>query len=111
MTVPDLSSLSISELREWISALNAQYSQLEEEQRTEAEQRREDITQAIDGLKALLGPVDGEPGVDSIRAVRKYDEATMGDNAGLALNLAFAGLESLTIAVLDIAQVIGAQNE
>lgn len=43
--------------------------------------------------------------MDSIRAVRRYDAQTMGENAGLALSLAFEALEILTATTRDIATV------
>ncbi|MEZ5110930.1 MAG: hypothetical protein R2732_05445 [Microbacteriaceae bacterium] len=106
MSVPDLTTLTLDELREWITALNDRYVQLTAEQSTDREQRRAQISEAITDLGGLLGPTEGPPGIGDIRAVRRYDTATMGANAGLALSLAFEGLEILTSTVLDIAHVI-----
>lgn len=108
MSVPDLTNLTAVELREWITALNERFTQLAEQQTTELEQRRAQISEAITDLGALLGPVEGVAGIGDIRAVRRYDAETMGANAGLALSLAFEGLEILTTTILNIAHVIAA---
>ena len=110
MSVPDLSTLTLDELREWITALNDRYVQLASEQADERESKRAQIGEAITDLGGLLGPTEGPPGITDIRAVRRYDTATMGANAGLALSLAFEGLEILTATVLDIAHVIAADT-
>lgn len=106
MTLPDISELTISELRELVAVATAAFRAAEQAEQAEQEVRRAQISAAITTLETLLGPVDGEAGVDSIRAVRRYDEQTMGENAGLALNLAFNGLEQLTTTVLNLAYVI-----
>lgn len=111
MAVPDLTNLSMDELREWISALNAQFATLQQQHLQEDEQRRTAIEGAITTLTALLGPATGEAGTTNIRAVRRYDDATLGANAGLALNLAFNGLEQLTVTVLNMANVIASQTK
>lgn len=110
MPIPDLTNLTLDEVRELIGTLNNLYAQLVAEQSTERDQRRIDIGGAITALDTLLGAVDGEPGTSDIRAIRRYDVQTMGENAGLALSLAFEGLEILTSTILDIAHVIASND-
>lgn len=110
MTVPDLNELTLEELRDWISALNQRHAQLEAERRAEAVQRRESVAAAIADLEGLLGPESGEPGVGDIRAVRRYAPEVMAQNSGVALALAFEGMEQLTETVLEIAHVLAAQS-
>lgn len=104
-----------AEIAEVIAAAStAMYAAQQAEAATDAA-RRAQIGSAIAGLESLLGPVDAPAGVESIRAVRAFDAAdaaagkprgqTMGENAGLALSLAFEGLEILTDLVRDIATV------
>ena len=105
----DLTDLTIDELRDLMSALNSRYAELVAEQTTEREVRRADIGGAITALGTLLGAVDGAPGTADIRAIRRYDVQTMGENAGLALSLAFEGMEIMASTILDIAHVIATE--
>lgn len=106
----DLSDLTPDELRTLINDATQAFRAAEVAAQTETADRRGRLGQAITDLEALLGPVEGEPGTGNIRAVRRYDAQTMGQNAGIALDLAFAGLEQLTTTVLNIAHVIAAER-
>lgn len=110
MPVPDLSNLTLDELRDLIDAMNNRYAELIAEQSTDRENRRTDIGGAVTALESLLGLSEGEAGISDIRAIRRHDVQTMGENAGLALSLAFEGMEILTATVLDIAHVIAAND-
>lgn len=104
-------SMSLEDLAAAIQQLNQAYYQRQAQQQADADQKRTDVADAISALDALLGPETGDPGIDSIRDIRRFDQQTMADNAGLALDLAFTGLEILTATVRDIAHVIANQNK
>lgn len=61
------------------------------------------ILDSVAKLDALLGPEEGPAGLDSIRAVRKFSQEDMHENAGLGLELAFLALQLLTETTRDIA--------
>lgn len=102
----DFDNLTIEELTNVLSQVNNALRVAREQERQTVEQRRAQIGQAINDLATLLGPAEGEAGVDSIRAVRRFDEQTIADNAGLAFALILAGMEQLTATVLNLAHII-----
>lgn len=102
----NLTNLTADELAALVTEATQLLQGLREQEREDSETRKDDIQASIAALDALLGPVDGDPGVDSIRAVRQHDEQTMGENAGLALSLAFEALEIVTTTTRDIAAVV-----
>ena len=106
----DISNLSIAEIEALFTQLSERLNQLRAEAATEDAERREGIEAAQAQLAALLGPEGAAPGTSSIRAVRGYSAQVMGENAGIALELAFTGLEMLTKTVADIAAVIAADR-
>jgi len=105
MALPDLTNVTLEE-RRTLQIVLAQLIEAEE-QAAAAEERalRESIAATVGTLDALIGPDDAVPGLDSLTAVRKYDAATMGANAGLGLDLAFLGIDVLARAVRDLARV------
>ena len=106
----DITHLTLDEINDLRGALAARHEQLLSQAQTEQQDRRDRITAAITTLDTLLGPEEGPPGLDSIRAVRRYDEQAMGQHAGLALSLAFAGMEQLAATVRDIAATIASDT-
>ena len=64
------------------------------------------IETAVARLDQLLGAKDAPAGTGSIRAVRRYDEATLAQHSGKALALILTGLEELTVTTRDIAVVV-----
>lgn len=111
----DFTGKSAAEILDIIAAAQtALYAAQQAEATTDAD-RRLRVGAAIAGLESLLGAVGAPAGVESIRAIREFDDVdvaegrprghTLGENAGLALSLAFEGLEILSALVRDIAKV------
>lgn len=101
----NIENMTTDQLRDLLTQIDLLIQQRRAQELADDEQLRADIGEAVATLDGLLGPADGDPGVDSIRAVRRYDAQTMGENAGLALSLAFEALEILTATTRDIATV------
>lgn len=112
----DLEGLTAAELAALIQEASTLMYQVQQTEATADAARRAQIGDAITALTNLLGPEGAIAGVDSIRAVRAYDAAdiaagsgrgrTMGENPGIALSLAFEGLEILTTLTSNLATVI-----
>ena len=102
----DLSNMSVNQLQDLINKAQEQKFMAENAARDEAAARKERIKSAVTNLSALLGPVDAQPGMDSIRAVRAYGDDVIAANPGQAVALALLGLEQLTGTVLDLAKTI-----
>ena len=97
---------SVEEINAAFVLLTQKRNQLTVEAAAEQNDRKTRITAAVTALDTLLGPEDGEPGEDSIRAVLRHSDEDMVSNAGLAFRLAYTGLEQLTATVRDIAATI-----
>lgn len=104
MALPDIATLTDDELRALLSQADALLAaRARDNEATEADLRVQ-VGQAIAALDALIG--DGDPkGLDSLVAVQQYTDAEMGANAGLALRLAFIGMEQLARTTRDIARI------
>lgn len=102
----NIEELTLSEIQDLVAQLTARYNAILKDHQTQSSLRRERIGGSIAALETLLGPVDGEPGIDSIRDVRRYDDQTVVDHAGLAFQLIFAALEQLTVTTRDIAAAV-----
>lgn len=111
MALPDISTLTLDELRELIGNANAAYYAKEQESKTEAEERRAAIGAAITDLTALLGPAGAPKGLGSIRAASAYTETEMAAAPGKALDLAYIALERLGQITLDLAHVVANQEQ
>lgn len=111
----DFDGMTAAEIADWITEAAGHMQQVQQEEAMADAARRASIGNAISALASLIGPEGSEPGVGSIRAVRAFDAAdiaagrergqTMGENAGLALSLAFEALEVLASLTRDIATV------
>ena len=111
-----IEDMTIAELTALINQATAQLRLRREQEQQEEQDRRSQIADAVATLEVLLGPEGATPDVNSIRAVRAFDMldvangktpgTTMGENAGLALSLAYAGLEQLTSTLLNVARVL-----
>lgn len=105
MAVPDISKLTLEELRQLqqLTALAANQAQADRDDVDTA--KRAKIGEAITSLQTLLGPEGGSPNTNNINGVLAFTDAQMAANAGIAFRLAFTGLKELTKTVLDIAYV------
>jgi len=105
MALPDISNLTLEELRQLqqLAALAAIQSEADRDEMDVA--TRVKIGTAIASLQALLGPEGAAPATNSINGVLAFTDAQMAANAGLAFRLAFTGLKELTKTVLDIAYI------
>lgn len=120
MALPDISNLTIAELRELTGQTTAAIYAAEEAAKNQEANRLAQISEAIASLTALLGPVDAPAGTGSIRAVRAFDTldlaagkprgTTMAANAPLALSLQYQGLELFASTVLTIAKVVASDG-
>lgn len=106
----DTTGWSSADIKAGLEELITAHAAAEAREQAATQSRRVAVAEAISNLEALLGPATGEPGVDNIRAVRRFDDQTLADNAGLALNLAFHALEMVTENALNMARVIAADN-
>lgn len=114
----DIETLTQEELAQLATQIYERQQALLLEAQDEQTARTGRIEDSIQALESLLGPIDGEPGIDNIRAIRKYDAldeaadpprprgTSLAENAGLALSLLFEGLEINTAVVRDIATTI-----
>lgn len=110
MTSPDISGLSLTDLQLLLDQVRQQINVVVTQQQQQQADDRASIGAAITALTTLLGPADAPPSTDSINGVLGYDAATMGENAGLALHLAFEGMKILTETTLNIANVMGTKE-
>lgn len=102
----DFDGLTLTEVQEYIHALTERYQLLAIQQQDEVETARAGVTQAISAMETLLGPEEGPPDTTSIRGVLRFSDEDMAQNAGIALRLAFLGLEQLAKATIDAAKVL-----
>jgi len=121
VAVPDITALTLAELRELLKQVTYRVAQVELEQQEDDAQRRAIIQGVIEPLTTLLGPVDAQPGTGSIRAARAFDAAdiaagkprgtTMAANAALALSLLYEGMEVLAANALNLSVVVANQEQ
>ena len=114
MTITDLITAIQSLTREDLDALATAISQraqaLAQEEQETVDARRDGIPAVLAQVRALRGqqgdvydPTTGQGA--TIRGVLAHDTDThqaLADNAGLALSLAFQGLDALTGALIDL---------
>jgi len=105
MAVPDISKLTLEELRQLQQLTALATAQASADRESVDVAKRAKIGQAIASLNALLGPEGAAPETNSINGVLAFTDAQMAANAGIAFRLAFTGLKELTKTVLDIAYV------
>lgn len=106
MQISDLDGMSLDEIQQALIVLSERHQFLASQQRDEAVVARAQLADAITSMEVLLGPAEGNANTDSIRGVLRFSDADMAQNAGLALRLAFLGLEQLAKATIDAAKVI-----
>ena len=97
---------TLDALQDMVRQANEAYRAAQDAARVEAQQRIVSIESAVGRLDQLLGAKDAPAGTGSIRAVRRYGEATLAQHSGLALALILTGLEELTVTTRDIAVVV-----
>lgn len=115
MALPDITTLTLEELQQLIVAATDVLRARQDAERSEEEQRRVAIGDAIATLEALLGP-EGSPPYDpatgaheTINGVLAHDtedHAVLAQNAGLALSLILRALKVDVGTGLNIARVI-----
>jgi hypothetical protein len=116
VAIPDITALTLPELRELLTQVTYRVAQVELNQQEADAQRRVVIQGVIQPLTDLLGPVGAQPGVGSIREVRAFDAAdaaagkprgtTMAENPALALSLLYEGMEILAANALNLSNVV-----
>ena len=97
---------TLDALQDMVRQATEAYRAAQDAARVEAQQRTVSIETAVARLDTLLGSEDAPAGTGSIRAVRRYDEATLAQHSGKALALILTGLEELTVTTRDIAVVV-----
>lgn len=102
----DLSTLSVSELSALINEAQSQRFVAEAAAQQEAEARRMRLRDAVGQLTDLLGAVDSDQSMESIRGVLAYGEEAIAANPGQAVVLILRGMERLAMIQLDLAQTI-----
>ena len=106
MVVPDITSLSLEELRELISIVATQISVLENQKTEDKNDARNSIVSARAQLEGLLGPVDAVPSTNSIRGVLAYGDEVISQNASTAVPLIVHGMASLTEVLINLAKTM-----
>jgi hypothetical protein len=106
MALPDISGLTLEELRDLAQAASLAAIQAEADRDDDRDAAKVKISQAIASLEALLGPEGAAPSTNSINGVLAFTDAQMAANAGLAFRTTFIGLKALTKTVLDLARVV-----
>ena len=102
----ELHDMSLEELRALLAQVSARIDQIVYEEQNKRADARQRLIDSISTLNALIGPDNPtEPGLTSLTEVRLFSQQDMGNNAGLALALAFQALEILARATRDIAQL------
>ena len=97
---------TLDALQDMVRQATEAYRAAQEAAQAEARQRIVSIETAVGRLDQLLGAKGAPAGTGSIRAVRRYDEATLAQHSGKALTLILTGLEELTVTTRDIAVVV-----
>lgn len=106
MALPDISGLTLEELRDLAQAASLAAIQAEADRDDDRDAAKVKISEAIASLEALLGPEGAAPSTTSINGVLAFTDAQMAANAGLAFRTTFIGLKALTKTVLDLARVV-----
>ena len=106
MATKTLLNTQVAETQEWLEALSIRHQELVIAQQNSATGARAQLAQAISTMETLLGAEEGPPDTTSIRGVLRFSDGDMAQNAGLALRLAFLGLEQLSKATIDAAKVL-----
>ena len=110
MSLPiNLTDLTPEELRTILSQISAELANREQQAQTEAIQLKDEISNGISTISALIGPVDKEgttPDLETINGVLRYSPAEMAANPQIAFPLAFQGLLILAEATEKIAMAV-----
>jgi len=106
MALPDISTLTLQELRDLAQAASLAAIQAEADRDEDRDAAKVKISEAIASLEALLGPEGAAPSTSSINGVLAFSNEQMAANAGLAFRTTFIGLKALTKTVLDLARVV-----
>lgn len=102
----DLDTMSDEAIAQLAASLQQELTWRAAAREAEDQANRTAIKDAITQLKALIGPESPTtPGLNSISEIRLYTQQQMQDNAGLALERAFLGLDLLARTVLSMAIV------
>lgn len=102
----DTTGWTLDQYQDALRDLNAAYYAAQQEQATDAEDRRQAIAAAVTDLETLLGPTDAPKGVGNIRGALQYSGEEMVDGAAVTLPLIFTALEILTDTTLDLARAV-----
>ena len=115
----NLDNMTVDQLKELAAVAAAKAEQLvtleELAQLEEVQGRRQRVAQAEANLTALLGPENSPPYVPggdvapSIRGLLAYPPEIMAENAGIALQMLFQGLEQLAINQRDLANIVSSE--
>ena len=98
--------MSSDQIRAIIQEAQIAYEEARNREATLEGERLARIQNSVNVLTALLGDPDDPPNITSISGVLQYSDSDLEQNAGLALRLAFQGMELLTKTVRDIAENI-----
>ena len=102
MTLPNISSLTIDELRELTSLVTNQMTVLENSAIMNRQEARDAVINAKATLENLLGPVNATPGQTTIRGVLAYGDAVIAANSAQAVPLILRGLEIVTKVITKV---------
>ncbi|AWN03351.1 hypothetical protein PBI_COUNT_28 [Microbacterium phage Count] len=106
MVVPDITSLTLEELKELISIVATQISVLESQKANDKSEARNEIVNARAQLEGLLGPVDAAPSTESIRGVLAFGDEVISQNASTAVPLIVHGMASLTEVLINLTKTM-----
>ena len=106
MVVPDITSMTLEELKELISIVATQISVLESQKANDKSEARNEIVNARAQLEGLLGPVDAVPSTNSIRGVLAYGDEVISQNASTAVPLIVHGMASLTEVLINLTKTM-----
>ena len=111
----DISGLTTDELLVLASQVSARYAEKQREEQEAEIDRKQEITNAIASLNALLGPADAVPYVPgetppSIRALLLYTPEVLASASGLVLQLLLQGMQELVLINLNLAHVVGSTD-
>lgn len=106
MAVPDITGLTLEELKQLIGQLATEINAREAAEQAEKDDSRAQIIAATTTLQGLLGPVGAAPGTESIRAILAFGDEVIGQNVAIVVPMIIHGLEIITSTMIEVTKLV-----
>lgn len=106
MALPDVTTLTLEELRILIGQLATEINAREQAALDEKQNSRDQILAAKTTLEGLLGPVGAAPGTESIRAILAFGDEVIGQNVTIVVPMIIHGLEVITATMIEVTKLV-----